>query len=209
MAVLGEARARDRAPATLRARVERERARDQDRRRRGLFARPRTFAGALAAGVACVAVLLALILPVGTAGTPTIAQAADLSLRGPAGPAPAIVHQGQANTLGASVSEVYFPDWHAELGWRAVGQRTDTLSGRRAVTVFYQRGSERVAYTIVATPPLPVPNAQPVRAGTLTVKSLNTGQRATVTWRRSGATCVLSSTDLDAHQLAALAAWTA
>jgi hypothetical protein len=105
------------------------------------------------------------------------------------------------------VNEIYFPDWRAELGWRAVGQRTDTLSGRRAVTVYYRRGGDEVAYTIVATPPLPEPNAQALQARSVTVRALRSGGRTVVTWRRLGNTCVLVSRTLDARALASLASW--
>jgi hypothetical protein len=161
----------------------------------------------LAAGVAAIAVALALVLPAGTPGTPTFAQAAALAARGPAAPAPAITQQGGGTRLGESVDEVYFPDWHSDLGWRATGVRTDTLAGRRVVTVFYARGSKQLAYTIVATPPLPEPNAQSLRTERLTVRALNSAGRTTVTWRRGGVTCILSSTDIDARALATLAGW--
>lgn len=206
VAVLAAARAHDRAPPRLRTRVERERA-ARRARGRGLPVPSRALAGALAAAVACVAIALALILPAETPGTPTVAQAAALAVRGPAQAAPSIARRPRGTWLDQSVDEIYFPDWHATLGWRAIGERTDTLSGRRAVTVFYQRGTTEVAYTIVATPPLPEPNATMIRAGSMTVRALSISGRTTVTWRRSGDTCVLSSTGLSAHALARLAAW--
>ena len=36
-----------------------------------------------------------------------------------------------------SVGDVYFPNWTARFGWSATGERTDTLNGRTAVTVYY------------------------------------------------------------------------
>lgn len=207
VAVLAAARARDRAPATLRARIERERAAHRTARRRPNL-RVRVYAGA-AIAVAALAAALVLILPSGTPGTPTVAEAAALSLRGAAQPAPAVTSAGPGTRLGAAVDEVYFPDWQSKPGWRAVGQRTDTLAGRRAVTVYYQRGGDQVAYTIVATPPLAEPRARTLQARSLTVRALTSGGRTVVTWRRLGDTCVLVSRTLDAHALAELAAWSA
>jgi hypothetical protein len=40
--------------------------------------------------------------------------------------------------------------WSEEFGWRQVGSRMDPLDGRRAETVFYERGHRRIAYTIVS-----------------------------------------------------------
>ena len=155
--------------------------------------------------MAAVAAALVLILPAGSRCA-DVAQAAALSLRGPAQPAPAITHGGPGTRLGASVNEVYFPDWHATLGWRAVGQRTDTLSGRRAVTVYYQHGSEQVAYTIVATPPLPEPSAEAVRAGSLTVRALSmAGARLSPGGAPGTPACCQHPPGRSA--LAALAAW--
>ena len=201
VAVLAAARERDRAPASLRARIEHDRA-----ARRRVRVRP-AYGVALAGALAAIAALLALALPSGTPGSPTIAQAAALSLRGPAGPAPAVTHQVAGTRLGESVDEVYFPDWTATIGWKAVGERTDTLAGRRAVTVYYSRGGQQVAYTIVATPPLPEPHAQPMTAGSLTVRVLESGGRTVVTWRQSGDTCLLIAHGVSAAVLAKLAAW--
>jgi hypothetical protein len=175
--------------------------------RRRAPVRRRAYAAGLAGAVAVIALALALVLPAGTPGGPTISQAAALATRGPAMPAPEITHQGPGTRLGDHVDELYFPDWHHTLGWRATGERIDVLGGRRAITVYYVRGAERVAYTIVATPPLPQPSARRMRAGALTVHALQIGARTVVTWRRGGDTCVLSSVGLSARALARLASW--
>lgn len=201
VAVLAAARERDRAPEALRARVQREREANRAPVRR------RAYAAGLVGAVAVIALALALVLPAGTPGAPTISQAVALATRGPAMPAPAVIHRGLGTRLTAGVDLVYFPDWHRTLGWRAVGVRTDPVAGRHAVTVYYAQGREQVAYTIVATPPLAEPAAQSIRAGSLTVRALRIGTRTVVTWRREGDTCVLSSTGLSARALARLAAW--
>ena len=207
VAVLAAARERDRAPASLRARIERERTASRASRRARPLGRPLAYTGALAAVLVIVALAVNLLLPSGTPGAPTISQAVALAMRGPAMPAPAIIHRGPGTRLTAGVDLLYFPDWHRTLGWRAVGVRTDPLDGRHAVTVYYARGREQVAYTIVATPPLAEPGGQNIRAGSLTVRALRIGARAVVTWRREGDTCVLSSSGLGTNTLAALASW--
>lgn len=207
VALLAAARARDRAPAALRARIEREHERARTRRPRRLLGVRPAFAVAAVGVLAAVAVMLAIALPGGTPGAPTVAQAAALALRGASGPAPVITHQGTGTRLSASVDEVYFPDWHATIGWTATGSRTDTLAGHRAVTVYYTRESHQVAYTIVATPPLPEPQAEQMQAGSFTVRVLRSGGRTVVTWRKAGDTCVLSGAGLSAAVLAKLAGW--
>ncbi len=200
--MLATARERDRAPDALRTRIERDRA-----AARGPARRPWRLIdiGAAVAVLALVAVLAVALAPSGSPGAPTISRAAELSLQGATRPAPA----SMGTRLGASVSEVYFPDWQATLGWRAVGERTDTLRGHRAVTIYYARGGQQVAYTIVSTPPLSVPSAQSLTVDALTVRVLYEHERTIVTWRRSGATCVLSARGVDARTLARLAVWSA
>jgi hypothetical protein len=206
VAVLAAARERDRAPASLRARIERERTASRASRRARPLGRPLAYAGALAAVLVIIALAVNL-LPSGTPGAPTISQAVALAVRGPAMPAPAVIHRGLGTRLTAGVDLLYFPDWRRTLGWRAVGVRTDPVAGRHAVTVYYARGREQVAYTIVATPPLAQPAGQSIRTGSLTVRALRIGGRAVVTWRREGDTCVLSSSGLGTDTLAALASW--
>ena len=47
------------------------------------------------------------------------------------------------------------PTGPRSFGWRAIGQRTDTINGRLAVTVYYDRRRQcRIAYTIVGAPSL-------------------------------------------------------
>jgi hypothetical protein len=66
--------------------------------------------------------------------------------------------------------------------WRAVGVRTDTVAGRAMRTVFYERDGKRIAYTIVAGPPLDD-----------TPRNLRSPDgRAAFEWVRAGRTCVIS-----------------
>src|SRR5581483_10466213 len=150
--LLREARANDRAPAALRARIQAQRP-TRERRR---FAIRGSFAGALAAAAAVLAAVL--IIP-GSAGAPSVSQAAALATRSAVAPAPAADPRAPGVKLGQSVGDVYFPDWTRKFGWRAVGQRTDHLNGRLAVTVYYQWHGQRLAYTIVGAPALKTPSA--------------------------------------------------
>ncbi len=87
-----------------------------------------------------------------------------------------------------------FPGYAAEHGWRPVGTRTDTVAGRRAVTVTYARDARRVGYTIVDGAPLAIPaDARRVRYEGVDVAVLDDGQALSVAWTRSGRTCVLSA----------------
>ena len=214
--LLAQARERDRAPQALRQRIERQRSghgraipvpvsvpvRVRVRVRRSLVVR-----GGLASALALAAVVLALVLPGGTPGSPTLSAAAALATRGPlhAPPQPDPQHPGAQ--LDRGVGDVYFPNWGASLGWRATGQRLDRLGGHRAVTVFYAWHGTAIAYTILSVPPLREPAGRVVNLGGLALRELTLGGRTVVTWRRGGHTCVLSGRGVSAHRLALLAAW--
>jgi hypothetical protein len=62
-----------------------------------------------------------------------------------------------------------------------------------------------VAYTIVGVPALPQPNSLTLHAKWLTVRAQNVSGREVVSWPRGGATCILSSRDVSAQDLAWLA----
>jgi anti-sigma factor RsiW len=201
--ILHRARATDRAPLSLKQRIEAQRpsAAARTRRRAG-------YGGALAAGLAVVALALVLILPSGTPGGPSVSQAAALAVRGVAAPAPAPDPDHPGLQLAQQVGQIYFPDWTQNFGYHAVGQRVDTIDGRKAVTVYYQRGRERVAYTIVSTPALSQPAAAQTTVNNTQLRTLTLGGRTVVTWRRANHTCVLSSTQtIPVSELHELAAW--
>src|SRR5438270_6130567 len=144
--------AAERAPARLRLRIEGQRV----SRARG--ARMRTGYGALASAIAATAVAVVLLLPGGAPGSPSVSQAAGLALRGPLAPAPAPDSGDPRAKLADRFQGVYFPNWSATLGWRAVGMRRDRLDGRPTTTVYYQRRDGLVAYTIVGAPALSPPS---------------------------------------------------
>ena len=199
---LHEARARERAPVALRARIEQQRPRARTQARRRV-----AYGGALAGALAAVLLAAVLILPGGTPGAPSLSEAAALAIRGPVGPAPPLNPNAPSTKLAKEIQDLYFPNWAPRFGWRAVGQRTDRIGGRKAVTVYYEWHGQRVAYTIVATPPLSAPSVHATWANGTELRTLTLGGRLVVTWRRAGHTCVLSATGVTAGELQRLAAW--
>jgi len=191
--------AEERAPSALRARLELAR----DPRPRAAFTRRSWTAIPAAAAVAAAAVVLTVG---GGPGAPTVASAATLAFRAPVHPAGA--DAARSGTLRSPiVGGLTFPDWAREYGFKPAGTRTDRLGARTATTVFYDRGSQRIAYTIVSGGPLSRGTAmtESTRAGTRLWVSTSTG-RAVVTWLRDGHTCVLSGNHALLSELQRLAA---
>jgi anti-sigma factor RsiW len=200
--LLTRARAEDRAPAALRARI------DALQLPRRVAVRRRAGFGALTAGaLAAVVLVLALAVPSGTPGAPSVSQAAALALRGAAGSPPGADPGAPAVRLDRAVGEVYFPNWARSFGWRATGQRRDRLGDRNVVTVYYTGHGARVAYSIVSSPALRVPSGQISLRSGYYLRTLRIGGRTVVTWRRAGHTCVLSASGVSASVLERLAAW--
>lgn len=189
VAMLTAARERDQAPRHLRAQIEAA-------RRPARQSRPPVRI-AMVGAVAAVAVVLALILPSGTPGGPSVSQAAALGARGATMAAPG-VEPTNPGWLRSAVGALHFPNWGSTLGWRATGQREDRLDGRRVVTVYYATASHTVAYSIVSGPVLPR------TPGRYDIQSFRLGDRAVVTWREAGHTCVLSAAGLPERVLARL-----
>ena len=184
------------APAGLRARIEAG----------GAPARRRRYAWAGGIAVAAAAAVIALVLALPeSVGGPTIAQAAVLTVRPATGPAP----PGSSPTLLArDVDGVPFPNWAKKFEWSATGVRTDTVSGRRTTTVFYEKAGKRIGYTIVAGDALGVPgDARTVRREGTEVRLFTLDGRQVATWERRGLTCILSGPGVDRKTLAKLAAW--
>ena len=142
---LHQARATERAPARLRTRIEAARpSRATATRRR--FA----YGGAVAVALAAIVLALVLALPSGAPGGPSVSDAAALAARGPTQTAPVPDPDNPRARLYQGVGDNYlFPNWTARFGWNASGARTDTLNGRTAVTVYYEREGMTIAYTIV------------------------------------------------------------
>jgi hypothetical protein len=199
--LLHEARSTDRAPARLRARIE------ASRPKRSVVVRRRAgYGGALAGALAAVVLALVLLLPAGSPGSPSVSQAAGLAVLGPSMAAPP-VDAVRPSKLNTAVGELYFPNWSTRFHSPATGARTDTINGRRAVTVYYDWRGKEIAYTIVEAPPLKNPSAQTTTLKGVELRTLKEGGRTVVTWRRDGHTCVLSATNVPTVVLQHLAAW--
>ena len=193
---IAEAAGEVRAPATLRASVAELRLRSRPARRGQLRA---------AAAVACVAALTAvaalLVLPNDEA-SPSIADVAAVSLRGPHDPAPSSTAGG---ALPLAVDGVHFPG-AGPAGWRPAGVRSDEIAGRHARTVTYRRGKDVIGYTIVAGPALHAPEANLAAYEGVSAAVFRRGDALVLTWRRGGRTCVLVSRDVGARRMLELAA---
>ena len=75
-------------------------------------------------------------------------------------------------------------------------------------TVFYERGGERVRYSIVAGDALAEPDGEDIEAAGTRLRRIDAGNA--VTWRRLGHTCVMDGTSaLSVASVAELAGWKA
>jgi hypothetical protein len=197
-----------RAPESLREAIAASvaKAGGRTRSRRGWrlpTVRPLVLAGGGLAVTA--AVVLAVVLVDGGASPPTVQQAALVSLRAPTGPAPKVLPGGRE--LAVRAAGIDYPTW-SWVGWEATGQRTDTVNGHAARTVFYENGAGRqIGYTIVEGDALPVKGGRMVTARGERLRLLRVGRAYVVTWRRNGHTCILATRTLNPVRLATLASW--
>jgi hypothetical protein len=193
--------ARESAPLALRMR---QRALTAPRDRRSLA--PRRLGLGLAGALATLVSVLAFAG--GGQARPTVALAATLATR----PAVATVADPPDDSVrlpGLRAAGLPFPYWEDRFGWHAIGARTDRLDGRAATTVFYRRGAEHIAYTIVSGKPLAAgATVRTLATGRTDIRTVSTagGQRV-VTWLRRGHTCLLSGRDVPLHVLDELASW--
>ena len=146
------------APLALRLRVE-ELREHRRRLRRGRWI-PATF---LATASATAALLLILI-----SGGPAVEDVFAVTVR-PATAPP---------TDNEQIDGVRFPQPE---DWQATGSRTDVVGGRETKTVFYEKGNQRIAYTIVARPALRDKDW-----------ILRSGHRLAYAWPRDNRTCIIS-----------------
>lgn len=188
----------DRAPSALRARI----ARTNPARRPARWAVP------LAAS-AVVGVAATVVVALGGGRAEPVGVADAVALGGRPADAPVQAPAPAAGTLGRPRgAALSFPNWRDRFGWGATGTREDSVDGRRATTVFYRRGDQVVAYTIVAGRPLSAaPNGRLSVRGGITFRSLVVDGRRAVSWLRGGHTCVVSSMTTDDAALLRLAAW--
>jgi hypothetical protein len=190
------------APAALHARV-REMTdgsltpRRAPRWRRSLFV-PATTALAVA-----VAALVVLLGGSGASG-PTVSQTAHLALAAATLPAPA-EDAAHRNLLRLRVGGIAFPYYGRTAGWEATGARTDTLGGRRVITVFYTAHGHRVGYAIVDGAPLAVGGGKRVTEGGVSYSLQRDHGSELITWRQAGHTCVIAGRNVSMGTLLGLA----
>jgi hypothetical protein len=196
-----------RAPAELRERVDdlrAGRAPASPAKRRPWWTRfPAVATAAVAVGAAVLAIV---VLPGG--GEPSVTDAAAIAELPATEPAPA-AEPDQPALLAANFEGLSYPDWQAEFGWRAVGERTDELDGRDSHTVFYENADgARIGYTIVAGDALPdPPGAERSVVDGVELAAFGADGANGVTWLRDGHSCVLAGEGVERSTLLELAAW--
>jgi hypothetical protein len=167
------------------------------------------YAGGLAGALAAAVLAVALLLPGGSLLAPSLSQAAAVAILGPTAPPPIPDPGAPGVKLHLNIEDIYFPNWEHRFGWTAVGQRTDTINGRRATTVYYKWHGKTLAYTIVGMPALRTPAASTRWLNGTELHTLTLNNRLVVTWQRDGHTCILSATHVPVSVLQTLAAWKA
>jgi len=156
---------------------------------------------ALAGAGAAAAVALVLLT---AGGAPTVRDVLDSAGTAPA----AAIAPSGGPLLPVAVDDVRFPDYKQKFGWRALGVRVREIDGRDVTTVFYERGGERVRYSIVAGDALAEPDGEDVEAEGTRLRRVGSGN--TVTWQRLGHTCVMDGTPgVSLASVAELAGWKA
>ena len=148
----------------------------------------------VAAGVLVAAIAGISLLRAGSdRPSTTIAQTALLAFR-PATTSAPKPNPRDRGVLEGQFAGVSFPNYVAQFGARATGQRTDVTSGRTVQTVYYTIPSgARVSYSIVSGPALsaPAPKKQVLVGGTR-LRTYQQGRLSVVALVRHGRTCVLA-----------------
>jgi hypothetical protein len=155
--------------------------------------RRRLVAGAAAAGIAAIALL---VLSGSEPATPTLAQAAALGALKPA--------SGKLSD-GERAWGIEFPDLERLGGWKDAGFRTDQVGNRAARTVYYANDGRRIAYTILSAGSVQVPDGtRSWRRKGRPWYAFDQGGRTVVAWERHGHMCVVSASGLDGRRLVEL-----
>jgi hypothetical protein len=207
-ALIAAAVADTQAPQSLREAVERDRERARAAPKASFWRRHRRALAAMATTTATLAVIGVALQPGSKNTAPSLAAveaAARLDATQPA-PAP---NGGDPPILAARVGAISFPDWRKSFGWRAVGSREDSLSGRTVRTVFYRNPDRaRLGYAVVAGAPLREhpPGREVTRAGNA-YNVARAGGHTLVTWTQQGHTCaIVASSTVPEARLVDLAA---
>jgi hypothetical protein len=181
------------APQSLRESIERERERAAARARTPFWRRRRL--GLALGGIAGALLVAVIALQAGETSTePTLAKVTGAARLEARKPAPRSIG-GTPPNLDARVENLVFPDWEAKFGWRAVGRRDDTLSGRSVTTVVYRNPEgARLGYAVVSGDELDAePPGRPVTRDGKTYHVARAGGRTVVTWTQQGHTCVIAA----------------
>jgi hypothetical protein len=182
----------------------------EHRERRPARLRLQAGAALVLAAVAVAALIVALTTGGSSApaGAPTVLQASRAALAPATQGAPAQSPR-RHNLLAASAAGISFPYWGGELGWRASGARTDTVSGRTVATVFYSdRAARRIGYSIVSGAALPIPaGSAAIERNGVRFQIVRVADPAVISWREAGHTCILTARGVSPRALVRLAAW--
>jgi hypothetical protein len=182
------------APQSLREAIERERERAARRAAAPFWRRHRL--GLASAGAAAVALaLVAIVLQTGgNPAEPSLAQVSTTARLGATDAAPRAIG-GTPPDLDARVDGLVYPDWEASFGWKAVGRRDDTLSGRPVTTVFYRNAEgARLGYAVVSGDTLGAePSGRQVTREGKNYFVASARGRTIVTWTQEGHTCVINA----------------
>lgn len=191
-ALIAAAMAEVEAPQSLREAVERTRERAAERVRAPFWRRHRLAIVSAGAAVVALAVAAIAIQPSENPAGPSLAKVYAAARLEPTKPAPAPVG-GTPPELAASVGRLDFPDWEKSFGWKAVGRRDDTLSGRPVTTVFYRNADgARLGYAVVSGGTLKAdPPGRPVTRKGKLYHVVRVGERTVVTWNQQGHTCAI------------------
>jgi hypothetical protein len=201
-ALIAAAVAETQAPQSLRESIERDRARAQAPPRVSFWRRHLRALAATATGAAALGGLIVALETATETAAPSLAAVEATARLDATQPAPA-PKGGDPPLLAAQVGPISFPDWQEKFGWKAVGARSDEVSGRTVKTVFYRNPEgARLGYSIVAGEPLSEhpPGREVTRDGNVYHVS-HAGKTTLVTWTQQGHTCafVASSAGPESH----------
>jgi hypothetical protein len=190
------------APAALHARIRELTDGTAAPRRAARWRRPLFLPAATALAVAVAA--LVVLIGGGSTATPSVPQTARLALAAATMPAP-VEDAAHRDQLRLEVGGIAFPYYARSAGWEATGARTDTLRGRRVVTVFYRASGMRVGYAIVSGAPLPDSGGTLVTHAGAAYWLHRADGAQLISWRQGGHTCVIAGRGVRAATLLSLA----
>jgi hypothetical protein len=191
-ALISAAVADVRAPQSLREEIERDRERASARARAPFWRRHRWGLAAVGTAAAVLAAFAIVLETGGDTTEPSLSGVYSTAGLDPTNAAPARLG-GAPPVLNVKVGSLVFPDWKQKFGWKAVGRRNDTLSGRPVTTVFYRNPEgARLGYAVVSGDTLDgdPPGRLVTRRGK-TYHVAGIGGRTIVTWNQQGHTCVI------------------